>query len=159
MMDMVAQLAALLGGPNGAEAAAQLDAAGIPPPSKLGLTQPPAQAPPGADGFAQTTGFLPQDIDPATGQPVAPATAAPAKAGGPDLFKLALAGNQGLKAPEPVKPIMTGGVTGGVKAPEMGVKGGSTAVQMLLSQLGGSQAMNPDPLRVPTLAALMQGKK
>lgn len=155
MFDIVAQLATLLGGPNGAEAAASLDAAGVPVPAKLGMTQPPA---PGADGFAPTTGFIPADQNDPGMAGAAPAAAAPA-AGGPDLFKLALAGNQGVKAPAPVTPIMSGGVTGGVKAPEMNGKASNNAVAALMSQLGGSQSMNADPLRVPTLAALMQGKR
>jgi len=155
--DLIAQLATILGGPDGAKVAADLDAAGIPAPSKLGLTQPPA---PGADGFAPTTGFMPADQNDPAGAGMAPAAPAAAPAGGsPDLFKLALAGNQGVKAPAPVTPLMNGGVTGGVKAPEMNGKASNGAIAALLSQLGGSQSMSADPLRVPSLAALMQGKK
>ena len=153
--DIIAQLASILGGPNGAEAAAKLDAAGIPPPSKLGLTQPQAPMNDGNDPAFDTAGFMPT-----AGPAPAAAPAAPAQAGGQsDLFKLALAGNQGVKAPAPVTPVMTGGVTGGVKAPEVSGKASNGAIAALLSQLGGSQSMNADPLRVPTLAALMQGKK
>jgi len=161
MMDLVAQLAALLGGPQGPEAAKLLDASGVPPPTKasmLGGPKPPAA--PGADGFASTFGFMdPNMNDPALSAP-APAAAA-AQPGGGDMntMKLALAANQGLKAPEPIKPIMSGGVTGGVKVPEMSTQGGqSQALGMLLQALGPGAA-GKDPLRVPTLGALMGGRR
>lgn len=69
----------------------------------------------------------------------------------------ALAGLQGVKTPEPIKPIMSGGVTGGVAVPQAkaGAAAGSTpALNMLMQALlsGGSQ----DPLRVPQLGALMR---
>lgn len=63
--------------------------------------------------------------------------------------------------PPAVTPIMSGGVPGAQKAPELGIQastGGTPAqllLQMLLGPKGGAGAANP--LRVPTLAALMGG--
>lgn len=147
MLDFVSQLAMLLGGPNGPQAAAEIDKLGIPPPPmKLGGPTDP------------TMGYSEMDQMPAVpAAPAAPAPTAPVAAS-PDLSKLALAANQGIKAPEPIKPIMSGGVTGGVKAPEMSgkVAGSAPAVQALMAALTG-QAAAPDPLRVPALGALMRG--
>lgn len=149
MLDFVSQLAMLLGGPNGPQAAAELDKLGIPPPPmKLGGPVP------------QTTGYSEMDMMPQPAPQATPQAApqAPALAGQPDLTKLALAANQGVKTPEPVKPIMSGGVAGGVKAPEMGgkVQANAPAVQALMAALTG-QGATSDPLRVPSLGALMRG--
>lgn len=152
MMDLVAQLAALLGGPQGPEAAKLLDASGVPPPTKAAMLGGPKQ-PDMTDPFVTT-----EMMNPVTAP--APAAAA-AQPGGGDMntMKLALAANQGLKAPEPIKPIMSGGVVGGVKAPEMSTQGGqSQALGMLLQALGPGAA-GKDPLRVPTLGALMGGRR
>lgn len=170
MLDILAQLTTLLGGPQGPEAAAMLDQAGVPPPSKaalLGGPKPPADpwAPQvtGPDGYAQTTGFVPAEAnDPAGPFPGVAAPKPAAAPGGGDMntMKLALAANQGLKAPEPIKPLMYGGVTGGVKVPEtkMEAGAGTQALQALLAALGPGSA-GKDPLRVPTLGGIMGGRR
>lgn len=95
-----------------------------------------------------------------------PALAAPVETGGPTAASAGEVlpwergggpaqpynpGLQGVKAPAPVTPIMSGGVPGGVKAPEVTAKmgQGSTAIQALLAALLGG----PAPERVQPLGA------
>lgn len=63
-------------------------------------------------------------------------------------------GLQGVKAPAPIQPIMSGGVTGGVRAPEMTAKmgNGSAAIQALMAALLGG----PAPERVGTLGSYVR---
>lgn len=165
MLDVLAQLTALLGGPQGPEAAAMLDQAGVPPPSKamlLGGPKGPVDPfSPQAMTAAPVDANDPGGVGPFPGVAAPPAAAAAPQNGG-DLatMKLALAANQGVKAPEAIKPLMTGGVTGGVKVPEMKMEGGAgtQALQALLAALGPGSA-GKDPLRVPTLGAIMGGRR
>ncbi len=73
--------------------------------------------------------------------------------GGPMLGN---AGLQGIKAPAPVTPIMQGGVSGGVRAPEVQkMQMGSPAIASLMQALlGGGR-----PMPVPTLGEYIRGGK
>ncbi len=61
----------------------------------------------------------------------------------------------GVKPPAPIQPIMSGGVAGGVKAPEVSsaTKVGSPALDALMMALLGR---NPTP-QVPTLGDYIKG--
>lgn len=174
-LDPFSWFLSLFAGANPDKAGPLLDAAGVPPPGKFqgrlnvggpdlnallapqgsgtaGATEPdvPPQAMPAAPG-----------IDPASwaqNVSVTPAPAAPAAAPNNDLMKT-LAGLQGVKAPEPIKPIMSGGVTGGVKPPEVQVgaasKAGAPAIAQLLAAMRPGVA---NPLRVPALVDLLKGR-
>lgn len=164
MLDVLAQLTALLGGPQGPEAAAMLDAAGVPPPSKAMLLGGP-KAPvdpfsPQAMTAAPVDANDPGGVGPFPGVAAPQAAAAPQNGGDLNTMKLALAANQGVKAPEPIKPLMSGGVTGGVKVPDAKMEAGTgtQALQALLAALGPGAA-GKDPLRVPTLGAIMGGRR
>lgn len=68
----------------------------------------------------------------------------------------ALAALQGVVAPKPVTPIMQGGVSGGVKSPEVNAKGtsqGAPAIQALMQALLQRQS-GP---AVPSLGQMIQG--
>lgn len=165
MFDIVSQLAALLAGPNGPEAAAMLDQAGVPVPTKASLLggprapfTPPERPQPPSTGPIMG---MEDDLSYARGGTGTTPPAAQPQAGmGQDLTKLGLAAAKGVKAPEPVKPLMSGGVTGGVKVPEakMDAGAGTQALQALLAALGPGAA-GKDPLRVPTLGAIMGGRR
>ena len=67
----------------------------------------------------------------------------------------ALAGLQGVKMPEPPRPIMQGGVSGGVKPPDM--KAAAGASQQVLGTLLQALLMNhPGNPTVPQLGTLMR---
>lgn len=62
-----------------------------------------------------------------------------------------------VRAPTPTAPIMSGGVAGAQKAPDMKLQnaGPSPAQSLMAAMLGGGQ--NQNPLRVPQLGALLRG--
>lgn len=174
----IAQLFAFIG--QNPEFAPQLDALGIPAPNMgdiMKLGGPGMGAPaPGAMIPEIMPGAVPPGLS--SGMPVAPSmqpavspmdavlagvqggagggeaagvtAEAPAAGGG----STALAALAGLKAFEPPKPVMSGGVTGGVKAPEqVPIKAGVPSVQALLAAAlggGGGKA-------VPGLGSLIRG--
>lgn len=126
-----------------------LDQQGIPAPGAGGVSFP-------------TTSGLGANLMPGVGttdpngaaMPGGAPGAAPAAPGG-DLMSQ-LNSLKGIKAPEPVKPIMSAGVSGAQKAPEVKVAGApSMAIQALLAQAMGQG--RPDPLRVPGLGPLLRG--
>ena len=162
-----------------AKAGPMLDSLGVPPPSKLGgptqepdlasllnPTEPTAPvAPldmatqPSPTGMAQPMPM--PGIDPASWGANVSVSGPPAAAAAPAANPLAkLAAFQGMKAPEAVKPIMSGGVTGGVKPPEVQVggaaKAGAPAIQALMAALLGGGG---NPLRVPALGDFLRGGK
>lgn len=156
MFDIMGQLAAMLA--QNPALGADLDKLGIPAPAKLGgpPTDPsgygigpfmdPMNNDPGAPAGSPTGSMVPTggDVNPA------PAAITPTQ-----QQALSLAALQGVKAPAPVQPIMTGGVTGGVKPPEVQMKVGGAqapAIQALQAALMGG---GKDPLRVPTLGSLI----
>lgn len=125
-----------------------LDAAGIPPPgggAGFGGVMPGAQAP--------TTGWE------ATVNPAGPVGQVQGLDQAQKMAMMAkMAGMQGMKAPAPIQPIMSGGVTGGVKPPEVGggkIAAAAPAIQALLQAAIGGGGGQLDPLRVPQLGALM----
>jgi hypothetical protein len=150
-------LLSLFASGNPMQAGPMMDAMGVPLPGSGG-------GDPGAGGLGQ---LIPGEMGPfQAGTSANTAAQVPAQPQTPGLFSgmtdpknlAALAGMQGVKAPAEVKPIMSGGVTGGVKAPEANasaVKGAtaSPALQSLMAALLSSQQ---DPLRVPQLGALMR---
>ncbi len=130
----------------------QLDAAGIQPPMGLGGPKPGVgeMLMGGGQGAGPMAGQAPQ-IGPweTAVNPAPPAAGAQNPA-------MALAALQGMQAPKPITPIMTGGVTGGVKPPEVnaaGLKQGSPAITALMQALLQHQA-GPT---VPNLGALVRG--
>jgi len=65
---------------------------------------------------------------------------------------------QGVKTPEPLRPIVNAGVSGSQKAPEVsigGQRGTGANAAILQALLGGGQ--QSDPLRVPALGSLLKG--
>jgi hypothetical protein len=70
-----------------------------------------------------------------------------------------LSGLQGVKAPQATPPIMSGGVSGSQKAPEVnvGARGGGSAVNDAILRLimGGTARQNP--LTVPSLGGMIRG--
>lgn len=155
-----------------------LDAAGLPPPAGLGGPSPnvgaminPAQPSlmPSAVAAAANPQQPPAVVPPfqTTVQPEVQPTAgavageAPAAGAGGQLSPaqmLQLASLGGVKAPQPIQPIMHGGVTGGVKAPEVNtaqIGNGSQAAQLLQAALLSGGGANP--LRVPELGSLIRG--
>lgn len=162
-------LMALFAGQNPQQAGPLLDAAGVPPPDQMMKA--------GGPGLGE---MMPGDVlqgavapgsSPAL-MPAAAATAGPQGAmggqvvpepsglGGPggalgtsDMAKLALAGMQAAK-PAPIMPIMNGGVSGGVKPPEVsaGVKGAQApAINALMQAL----LQRSSPSVAPGLGALL----
>ena len=134
-------LAAIFGAQN-PSAGAALDMSGIPPPVGLGGPQPDE----GLGNWITTVNPEPQTV------PGADA----AKPNNAQLMQLAAM--QGVKAPAPVTPIMSGGVAGGVKPPQVNeniAKQGNPAItalmQALLAGRGGAPA-------VPSLGALVRGR-
>lgn len=121
-----------------------------PPPSVAPLPAldllPPS---PGAsEGMSLAGGGQPPGTTPAAGQ-MSPT----------QLLQLAAMG--GVKAPQPIQPIMNGGVTGGVKPPEVQLGGGfgtgvPAGVAMLLQAMAGGQRQNP--LIAPDLGSLVRGR-
>ena len=67
----------------------------------------------------------------------------------------ALAGMQGAVAPKPITPIMSGGVAGGVKPPEVNAKmgSGSPAIAALMQALLERKSAPA----VPSLGAMVRG--
>ena len=67
----------------------------------------------------------------------------------------ALAGMQGVTAPKPITPIMSGGVAGGVKPPEVNAKmgSGSPAIAALMQALLERKSAPA----VPSLGAMVRG--
>jgi hypothetical protein len=182
-LDPLSWFLSIFAGANPEKAGPLLDAAGVPPPGKFqgrlgslggpdlnSLLNPEAMPAtptdmglePSPTGIAQPMAPAPQPaIDPASwGANVSvtgPQAAAPAAAQSPLLAKMA--GLQGVKAPEPIKPIMTGGVTGGVKAPEVQVGGAAKAMAPAIAALmAASRPAVANPLRVPALADLLKGR-
>lgn len=146
------------------EAAGQLfDWAGIKPPGTEGANVGmPGQieglqtATPGSTldtgGFGSMLtglGFSPQAA------PGMEAGAAPA--GGPAAAQARQVPPQ-VKGPEPIKPIMSGGVAGGVPPPksDTNFSGMGPAIALLQQLMQG--AGNRNPLRVPQLGALLGGQ-
>ena len=131
MPDLWTYALASLKAANDPQFAAALDAAGVPPP--------PTQQPKTLGGVIQagTQGAM-QAQAPTVQQPQAGV------------------GMPGFKGPAPVQPLMRGGVTGGVKPPDQAkIQVGSPVANALLAaSLSQGQT---DPLRVPTLGALMRG--
>ena len=68
------------------------------------------------------------------------------------------AGLQGIKAPAAIQPIMSGGVAGGVKPPELTAKmgQGSPAIQSLMAALLSGRG---GEMPVPTLGSYIRGGK
>ena len=101
---------------------------------------------------------LPQGLDPNgegmnLGSMVNPGQPQAQKPGGNPLQ--ALAGMQGVQAPKPVQPIMSGGVAGGVKPPEVNAKmgSGSPAIAALMQALLERKSAPA----VPSLGAMVRG--
>ena len=135
-------LAALFGAQNPG-AGPLLDQAGIPPP--MGLGGPGTGQDQGIGNWITTVNPEPQTVP-------------GANAGQPNQAQLMqLAAMQGVKPPAPITPIMNGGVTGGVKPPEVQsaalAKQGSPAVNALMQALLTRSA----PSSVPSLGALIHG--
>lgn len=172
MFDLAAQFATMIA--QNPQMAKDLDALGIPAPDLAGKAkfggafQPPMMlgaggvAPPGGpDPWGATVTPAAAEVPPPAAEAPPPTAGAPPPAAAPPTGQMdpkmlmALAGMSGAKAPPAVQPIMHGGVTGGVKAPEMGgkVSASSPAIQALMAALmpGGA-----DPLRVPNLGAMMR---
>ena len=63
-----------------------------------------------------------------------------------------------VKAPEPIKPIMSGGVTGGVQTPKSDTNFSGVGPAIALLQQIMSGAGNQNPLRVPVLSGLFGGR-
>ncbi len=63
-----------------------------------------------------------------------------------------------VKGPEPIKPIMSGGVTGGVQSPKSDTNFSGIAPAIALLQQIMSGAGNQNPLRVPVLSGLFGGR-
>lgn len=85
----------------------------------------------------------------------APPPGAPAPAGRPQA-------PPSVVRPTAAQPVWSGGVTGSQKAPEIGAQmttGGTPAQLLLQAILGGGRAGGLDPLRVPTLGALLGGAR
>lgn len=82
----------------------------------------------------------------------APGTGAPPGAQMPFLGSML----QGVKTPTAPTPIMSGGVAGSQKAPDMNVRTGQGALSAEIMKLI-SGAGNQNPLRVPALGSLIQG--
>lgn len=133
-------LLSMFAGQNPEQAAPLLDSMGVPVPQLPSTTGIPVTVP----------GTAPQQ---APAQPAVAGSlqqAQPQAAGSNPLSVLA-----GVKAPAPVQPIMNGGVTGGVKAPEVAsaTKVGSPAIDALMAALLGR---SPTP-QVPTLGDYIKG--
>lgn len=170
-----AQLFAFIG--QNPEFASQLDAMGIPAPNmgdimKLGGPAPTPEpgalipsimpgAVPGMMPGAEIPAPAPSPMDAVLagiqgGEGGGAAAGTPAAAPGvPGMGgNTALAALAGLKAFEPQKPVMSGGVTGGVEAPKIqAVRPGVPSVQALLAAAlggGGGKA-------IPGLGSLIRG--
>lgn len=140
------------------EMAGQLDALGIPAPNPMMVGMGGKEDLGGLIGGGAVGGQM------GGGMLAAPAigpwetTVTPTGADGPSMGQKLLAGMQGIKAPEAPKPIMGGGVTGGVRAPEMNAQaatGGGPVLAALMQAMlsGGGQ----NPLRVPELGSFIRG--
>lgn len=145
-MDPVMEaIMAMFAGTNPEKAGPMLDAAGVPLPAGLGKPEM------GAMIYGEQAGPpVPPGVGPAGTGPSGNVAGA---AGG--LNPQMLAALQGVKAPAPIQPIMNGGVTGGVKAPDQDLKNmgsGSGAIQALMASL-----LQPrqNPLTVPNLGSLI----
>ncbi len=128
--------------------AATLDQAGIPAPDLSMLGGPDADAP----------GLLGSVMGGAAGGGAAATAEPPAVPGAPNPMAkaLAAAGAQGIVGAKPPAPIMSGGVTGGVRAPEpVPVKTGAPAIQALIGALMGGGGR--DATRVPDLGSYIRG--
>lgn len=139
-----------------------------PPPASAMTGAPPLT--PGPESGVSLGGVpmgpaAPQQIDPMTaimsmmtpqtGGPPAPgAPGAPAPTGRPQA-------PPNVVRPQAAQPQFSAGVTGSQKAPEMGVQmtTGGTPAQMLLQAILGGGRGAADPLRVPTLGALLGGAR
>jgi hypothetical protein len=152
-------------GQNPEQMAALLDQSGLPPPTSAGA--PAAGVPSNVPGISiddGSLGALLRGTGGAGAAATAPgaamvggagATPAPAPAAAPAPMQAP----PQFKAPEPIKPIMTGGVTGGVNAAKSNTSfsGVSPAMALMQALIGGGQAQNP--LRVPQLGSLLRGGK
>jgi hypothetical protein len=127
---------------------------GLGAPTQPGLPQPAAQIPGSTMGSSMAPaapGELPWAPGGGAGQ--APGRGAPGQAPGQSPLS-ALAG---VKAPAPLQPVMSGGVAGGVKPPDVtaATKVGSPAIDALMAALLGGGG-GP---RVPTLGEYIRGGK
>ena len=132
----------------------QLDALGVPVPDMSKMMQLGGAMPP-AGGGAPDLGSMIGGME-GSGNPAAGGAAAPA--GGNPLMKAAASGVGAMvKAPEVPKPIMSGGVTGGVKAPDVQkVQAGSPAIASLMQALLGGRGGG---MPVPDLGSYIRGGK
>lgn len=142
-------LAAIFGAQNPENAGTLLDQAGItPPPMGAGENT--------LGGFVTGNGGV---MQPTQAPQIGPwdTTVNPAQPGAQPNPLMGLAGLQGVKAPAPITPVMTGGVAGGVKPPAVNeniAKMGNPAIQALMQALL-SRGQAP---AVPSLGALVRGR-
>lgn len=112
--------------------------------------------PPGMDQMDPLAGFMTPSLSAQGGGPVSPAMVAPggapAAAAGPDIMQML----GQVKTPAPVAPIMSAGVSGSQKAPEMQVGQQNSAIQQAVMKLLMNPAASGAP-QVPGLAGLMRG--
>lgn len=178
-----------LGGPNWMGAASEMDASGWPTPGHvMNLLQPnqilgdalesgaisgPFQPPPSTEDYLNQgwqAGMASEApaIDPMQGLPLAvpeggPEVASASAAAAPQTAPKSPAGNQwpNIRPPQQQKPVFSGGVAGAQKAPEMGVKAGTSPAQALMAALLGNRAggggKGQGGSQIPSLGALLNG--
>lgn len=134
-----------------------------PPESGVGIGMSPVGGPP-APAPTDAMAMIMSMLAPGAGQGMAPPSApapgapppgAPAPTGRPQAPPSTV-------RPTAAQPVWSGGVTGSQKAPELGIQqttGGTPAQLLLQAILGGGRAGGLDPLRVPTLGALLGGAR
>lgn len=151
----VMSLLMMAAGQNPEEMAKILDQAQIPVPGGAGGTGIGLPSPTNVPGTMTDDGSVGAMLRGGVGAPpIAAAAGAGAGAGVQPVAKPPMQ----LKAPEPVKPIMQGGVTGGVHPPSAtNLQFGGTSPAMALMQALLTQQQNP--LRVPALGAMLRGGK
>lgn len=140
-----------------------------PAPTSVPPVTPPPGAGVGVGGLPQggMAPPAPQDplamimsmLAPTTGAPQAPPGAPQAPPGAPAPTGRPQA-PPSITKPTAATPVFSGGVSGSQKAPELGAQmttGGTPAQLLLQALLGGGRGGTPNPLRVPTLGALLAG--
>jgi hypothetical protein len=144
-MDPNFAMLALTGANQPALMASALASAGVAPPASTDIGSMSSGFGQGIGGqsFGDLGSLLNSSFggDPQAGGPGAAAGGSPL-----DFLK-------GFKGPAPVKPIMSGGVSGSQNAPTPQRMSGSGVQQALQAML--MQGSTPNPLRVPQLGALL----
>jgi len=148
-------------GQNPEQMAALLDQSGIPPPTspKAGAAGVPSNVPGVVTDDNSLGALLRGAGGPAASAAPVPSPVAAPEAAAPAAGKAPVSAPPLFKAPEPIKPIMSGGVIGGVNAPKQSTSFSGTTPAMALMQALLSSGQQQNPLRVPNLGALLRGGK